>query len=274
MSQNTRKAAWVILLLLVVSCATTYMLHRNDRLVQKKDELSTELRLTQSKLNREQDEIVNLMVAIDSTVDKYKELESQHIQLKDEYHNLLEKVSPNELSAKEKAAKENAALMAQVEREGNIQPVDEEALVVAKEEKKPVEETTTESVLKTLSFNGKILREGESINLDVKFAPNSDILTDTFEIHELAEFLQAHPTLIIKLSGHTEPNPPSDLTNFEQTSKMHLELSKRRVESVGKFLTTRGVDKNQIRTAYFGGSKPRYAIRKLNRRVELEVISR
>lgn len=270
MSRNTKKAAWVILLMLVVSCAATYSLYRTDRLIQKKEALSTELRLTQTKLNQEQNEIVNLMVTIDSTMDKYKELESKHTQLKGDYQELLSKVSPKEANrirqeeqqvAKEKP-KEDALLATKQQANDDVVEIDESVKEVIK------------PTLQTLSFNGKELREGKSINLDVKFAPNSDVLTDTFEIYELSGFLKDHPTLIIKLSGHTEPNPTSSSGNFKQTSNMHLELSKRRVESVAGFLTTRGVSRTQIRTAYFGGSKPKYAIRKLNRRVELEVISR
>lgn len=272
MSRNTKKTAWVILLMLVASCGATYMFYKNDRLTQKKEELSSELRLTQSKLNREQKEIVNLMVTIDSTVDKYKELESQHTQLKGEYQDLLNKVQPSAKASEEESGEITALNETEVTTESHNptkNPIDADIAIYDKTEKAIAKET-----IKKLSFNGKTLREGESINLDVKFAPDSDILTDTFEIYQLAEFLQVNPTLTIKLSGHTEPNPPSNVPGFQQTSKMHLELSKRRVKSVERFLTTRGIPSKQIKTAYFGGTKPRYAVRKLNRRVELEIISR
>ena len=275
MGRNTKKAVWVIFFMLVGLCASTYMFYRNSQLEQKKEAISSELRLTQSKLNREQKEIVNLMMTIDSTVDKYKELESQHSQLQGEYQDLLYQINPNSKRIEEDLTHQLVRKKTSSDKTAPIR--NEEIAVHDKIENTPLKETIPKPVDKqssnTLSFNGKMLHKGESINLDVKFAPNSDVLTDTFEVHKLVTFLKEHPNLIIKLSGHTEPNPPKDIPNYEQTTNMHLELSKRRVEFVGRFLTNRGVNQKQIKTAYFGGSQPRYSISRLNRRVEMEVIS-
>lgn len=280
MGRNTKKAVWVIFFMLVALCASTYMFYRNNLLEQKKEAISSELRLTQSKLNREQKEIVNLLMTIDSTVDKYKELASQHDQLQVEYDDLLKKIDPNQARRNRKNATTNTVgegehIANQLDNTNantttTVALTDETSASNRNEEITPV---PIKEIPKFLSFNGKRLRKGESINLDVKFAPNSDVLTDTFEVSKLVTFLKDHPNLIIKLSGHTQSNPPKDHPDYEETIKMHLELSKRRVEFVGHFLKGRGVNPKQIRTAYFGGSKPRYAVSRLNRRVEMEVVS-
>ena len=85
---------------------------------------------------------------------------------------------------------------------------------------------------------------------------------------ELANTLKKKPDWKLKLSGHTD-NVGDDDAN--------MVLSKKRAESVKKFLTTQGIDENRIKTEFFGESQPiednnTAAGRQKNRRVEFKII--
>ena len=85
---------------------------------------------------------------------------------------------------------------------------------------------------------------------------------------EFADYLQVNNTLVIEINGYTD-NVGDDDAN--------LMLSKKRSESVKRFLTQNGIDEGRIKTLYFGESQPiednaTAAGRQKNRRVEFKII--
>jgi outer membrane protein OmpA-like peptidoglycan-associated protein len=103
-----------------------------------------------------------------------------------------------------------------------------------------------------------MFQQGEAILLEVSFA----------ELDRLTSFLAEHPTVKIKLDGHTDAiGDPA----------LNLELSRRRVETVKSYLVEKGIDAERIETEAFGGTKPIASnaserTRRLNRRVEWTII--
>ena len=84
----------------------------------------------------------------------------------------------------------------------------------------------------------------------------------------MANTLKKKPDWKLKLSGHTD-NVGDDDAN--------MILSKKRAESVKRFLSAQGIDEGRIRTEYFGESKPisdnnTASGRQKNRRVEFKII--
>jgi outer membrane protein OmpA-like peptidoglycan-associated protein len=76
--------------------------------------------------------------------------------------------------------------------------------------------------------------------------------------------------MIIQLEGHTD---------FAGNPQANMALSQARVESVKKYLTKGGIDKNRILTKAFGGTKPLSEERtpeamSQNRRVEVRIIKK
>ncbi|SOE22852.1 OmpA family protein [Spirosomataceae bacterium TFI 002] len=87
-------------------------------------------------------------------------------------------------------------------------------------------------------------------------------------IDAVVDFLVENPKVRIEIQGHTD-NQGDYYKN--------VELSKARAEEIRKYLITSGIDENRLEARGFGGSRPiesNYAedTRKLNRRVELEVL--
>lgn len=85
----------------------------------------------------------------------------------------------------------------------------------------------------------------------------------------LIELLNAHPDVVLQLSGHTD--------NVGVASE-NLDLSKRRVMSVVKYLVTNGIDGERLKPFGFGESRPIMsnatdAGRAQNRRIEMSVIT-
>jgi outer membrane protein OmpA-like peptidoglycan-associated protein len=88
------------------------------------------------------------------------------------------------------------------------------------------------------------------------------------ELHVILDYLQLHPNLKIRISGHTD-NVGSD--SFNQ------ELSVKRANAVANYLITNGVLQNRIEHEGFGSSKPissnkTKAGRLRNRRVEFVLL--
>ncbi|MDF9795779.1 OOP family OmpA-OmpF porin [Catalinimonas alkaloidigena] len=87
-------------------------------------------------------------------------------------------------------------------------------------------------------------------------------------LQALADIMQAHPDMKIRLEGHTDRG----------TLKSLFYLSENRVEEVKRYLVeVNGVNKKRIKTKAFGGTKPisnekSAKARKQNRRVEVRVI--
>ncbi|MCP4685971.1 MAG: OmpA family protein, partial [bacterium] len=118
----------------------------------------------------------------------------------------------------------------------------------------------------------QIIKKGEKIILDVKFATDSDVIKEeSFEILEgVATTMLEFADIKIAIRGFTD-NVASDEYN--------LDLSSRRANSVMSFLTGEGVAADRM-TAKGFGEDPQYFIadndtdegRAQNRRVELESV--
>lgn len=131
---------------------------------------------------------------------------------------------------------------------------------------------------KTMDANRKVVRniiltrKGASIVLEnLIFAQGkATISPESFpSLDEVVVMLKERPTLVIQLEGHTDS---------QGNAKLNLELSEDRVENVKKYLVSKGVAKDRIKTKAFGGSQPLVEgnspeARARNRRVEMRVLS-
>ncbi|MBX2839010.1 MAG: OmpA family protein [Gammaproteobacteria bacterium] len=84
----------------------------------------------------------------------------------------------------------------------------------------------------------------------------------------LVENLKAHPEVIVALGGHTD-NRGSAAAN--------LELSKRRVMAVVKYLVVNGIDGRRLQPYGYGESRPIVSNatpdgRQMNRRIEMSIV--
>ncbi|SDN99095.1 OmpA-OmpF porin, OOP family [Desulfonauticus submarinus] len=84
-------------------------------------------------------------------------------------------------------------------------------------------------------------------------------------LKEVAVILKQYPNKKIIIAGHTCSLGPA---------KYNLKLSKKRAQSVAKFLIAQGIKKTRIKTIGYGESKPKFSNatkkgRSLNRRVEI-----
>jgi outer membrane protein OmpA-like peptidoglycan-associated protein len=114
--------------------------------------------------------------------------------------------------------------------------------------------------------------QGQSIRLDhlIFEVGKSAIDPSSYdELDEIAAMLNDSPEIIIQLEGHTD-NAGSAQAN--------MKLSQERVDAVKKYLLSKKVNKNQVKTKAFGGTMPitkgnSPEERNLNRRVEMRVLS-
>lgn len=114
------------------------------------------------------------------------------------------------------------------------------------------------------------LEIGQDIPLNNVFFVRSEpvLLAPSYpELNKLAKTLLGNPTLEIELAGHTD--------NMGSAEKNQI-LSEQRVETVKKYLVSKGVQAERITGKGYGGSKPiadnsTEATRKLNRRVEFKI---
>lgn len=87
-------------------------------------------------------------------------------------------------------------------------------------------------------------------------------------LDEVVAMMKDNTKVVIQLEGHTD-----NIGNAEKNMK----LSEDRVEAVKKYLVSKGIDKNRIKTKAFGGTQPLSTDRTeeaktLNRRVEMRVL--
>jgi OOP family OmpA-OmpF porin len=87
-------------------------------------------------------------------------------------------------------------------------------------------------------------------------------------LDEVVAMMKDNTKVVIQLEGHTD-----NLGNAEKNMK----LSQDRVEAVKKYLVSKGIDKNRIKTKAFGGTQPlsnerTEEAKALNRRVEMRVL--
>lgn len=130
---------------------------------------------------------------------------------------------------------------------------------------------------KDIGENNKVQRDiiltpsGETMRLNNLIFPQGKAVIDpkSFdELDEVAQMMKENSKMIIQLEGHTDN---------QGSSKANLKLSEDRVEAVKKYLVTKGIAKDRIRTKALGGSQPlsnemTQQARALNRRVEMRIL--
>jgi len=106
---------------------------------------------------------------------------------------------------------------------------------------------------------------------NIEFGPGDHRLNlkSRDSLAQLVAQLKAHPTITIRLSGHTD-NRGSAADN--------LDLSKRRVMAVVRYLVANGIPANRIRPIGYGESQPivsnaKAAGRAVNRRIEMSIVT-
>jgi len=117
-----------------------------------------------------------------------------------------------------------------------------------------------------------LTKKGGSIVLDhLIFAQGkATISPESFPgLDEVVVMLNERPTMVVQLEGHTDN---------QGNAKLNLELSEDRVENVKKYLVSKGIAKDRIKTKAFGGSQPLVQgnsmdARAKNRRVEMRILS-
>lgn len=87
-------------------------------------------------------------------------------------------------------------------------------------------------------------------------------------LDEMVAMMKENTKVVIQLEGHTD-----NIGNAEK----NMELSRDRVEAVKKYLTSKGVSKDRVKTKAFGGTQPLSTegteqAKALNRRVEMRVL--
>jgi outer membrane protein OmpA-like peptidoglycan-associated protein len=88
------------------------------------------------------------------------------------------------------------------------------------------------------------------------------------ELDEIVAMMKENEKIVIQLEGHTDN---------QGNPEANMKLSQSRVDAVKKYLTSKGIKKDRVKTKAFGGSKPIAAenteeARAKNRRVELRVL--
>ena len=110
----------------------------------------------------------------------------------------------------------------------------------------------------TMTLSSLIFPQGKSAIDPKSFA----------ELDEVSQMMKENSKMVIQLEGHTDN---------QGSSKANMELSEARVEAVKKYLVTKGIGKDRIKTKAFGGSQPLKnemtpEARKMNRRVEMRIL--
>ena len=130
---------------------------------------------------------------------------------------------------------------------------------------------------KDIGANNKVMRDiiltpsGETMRLNNLIFPQGKAVIDpkSFEeLDEVAQMMKENSKMVIQLEGHTDN---------QGSSKANLKLSEDRVEAVKKYLASKGIAKDRIKTKALGGSQPlsnemTQQARAMNRRVEMRVL--
>jgi outer membrane protein OmpA-like peptidoglycan-associated protein len=84
---------------------------------------------------------------------------------------------------------------------------------------------------------------------DVLFEQSKAIIMEVSkpELDQLAEYLIRHPEQTVRIEGHTDNMGDSE---------SNLSLSKKRAQSVARYLTSKGVDATRITTEGYGDTRP------------------
>ncbi len=127
--------------------------------------------------------------------------------------------------------------------------------------------------METLELNFRLqpIAVGTTVNLkSVLFKiSTTELLPESYpELDVVADFLKTNPKVEIELHGHTDNRGDP---------RKNLQLSKDRVETVKRYLASKGVSAKRIRGKGYGGSRPIASgdseeSRRLNRRVEFTIL--
>lgn len=110
----------------------------------------------------------------------------------------------------------------------------------------------------------------QSLNNLIFETGTSQINSSSFgSLDQVVAKLKESPSMVIQLEGHTDT---------QGKPEKNLQLSEERVKAVRRYLLSKGVSKNQVRTQAFGGTQPlshenTEEAHRLNRRVEVRVLS-
>jgi OmpA-OmpF porin, OOP family len=130
---------------------------------------------------------------------------------------------------------------------------------------------------KDIGPDKKVLRDitltpsGETMRLDNLIFPQGKSVIDpkSFdELDEVAQMMKENSKMVIQLEGHTDN---------QGSAKANMELSQSRVEAVKKYLVSKGIAKDRVKTKALGGSQPlsnemTQEARARNRRVEMRIL--
>jgi OOP family OmpA-OmpF porin len=116
-----------------------------------------------------------------------------------------------------------------------------------------------------------LTRSGETMRLShLIFAQGKSTIDPKSygELDEVSQMMKENSKIVIQLEGHTDN---------QGSSKANLALSEERVEAVKRYLVTKGIAKDRIKTKAFGGSQPlsnemTQEARAMNRRVEMRIL--
>jgi OOP family OmpA-OmpF porin len=117
----------------------------------------------------------------------------------------------------------------------------------------------------------ELIPKGETIRLNhlIFGQGKSTIASESYaELDELVQMMDQNSRIVIQLEGHTDN---------QGNAKANIQLSKNRVEAVKKYLVSKGIARDRIKTKAFGGAQPlRNEMtpedRVLNRRVEVRIL--
>ena len=138
----------------------------------------------------------------------------------------------------------------------------------------PAEANENRKVIKDIELAaGEIKKHevGHVMRLDNVIFPvgKSKINEESYsELNVVVDMMQENPMMVVQLEGHTD---------YQGEPKDNIKLSQERVESVKRYIVSKGIAKSRIKTKAFGGTMPLSRdntpeAHRLNRRVELRIL--
>jgi OmpA-OmpF porin, OOP family len=130
---------------------------------------------------------------------------------------------------------------------------------------------------KDIGANKKVLRDivltpsGETMRLTNLIFPQGKAVIDpkSFdELDEVVQMMKENSKMVIQLEGHTDN---------QGSAKLNMKLSEDRVEAVKKYIVSKGIGKDRVKTKALGGTQPlsnemTQEARAMNRRVEMRIL--
>src|ERR1700690_1966171 len=108
--------------------------------------------------------------------------------------------------------------------------------------------------------------EGQTILLNsLQFEQGKSVINKKSfpELDEVVAMMKENSKMIIQLEGHTDSSGDA---------KGNMGISEDRVDVVKKYLVSKGIARDRVKTKAFGGTKPISKDSNLNRRVEMRVL--